>query len=136
VSKNFPPCFLDRLAVSRLLTNLLDNAVKFTAPGGAVAISAECADNQVVLKVTDTGIGIPPEDQASVFQKCKRSRRKNRYTSGCGLGLYICSEIVTAHGGRISFVSQVGVGTTFSVVLPIKSAMAKSTEDRQSSARR
>lgn len=119
VSNGLSPLEADRLAISRLITNLLDNAVKFTPEGGKVQISAATINGDVVLKITDTGAGIPEQDKDFVFEKCKRSKIRDRYTPGCGLGLYICREIVKVHQGQISFKSLIGVGTMFTVRLPI-----------------
>jgi len=125
ISENLPPCVFDRLAISRLLSNLLDNAVKFTPEEGKVWISAESSDGKVVLKVGDTGIGIPDRDKDLIFRKCKRSKKNSRYVPGCGLGLYICKAIVKAHGGQISFESQEQIGTIFTVLLPFKCQQLK-----------
>jgi PAS domain S-box-containing protein len=119
IGENFPPCVLDSLAISRLLTNLLDNAVKFSPAGGQIQIDAQSANDQILLKVTDHGIGIHAEDRDIVFRKCKRNRQQ-KHTPGCGLGLYICKEIVLAHHGQISIDGELGIGTTVSVSLPIK----------------
>ncbi|MBS1998521.1 MAG: ATP-binding protein [Cyanobacteria bacterium SZAS LIN-2] len=120
VGKHFPPCYLDRLATVRLLSNLLDNSFKFTPSNGQISVTAEVVKEEIVLHVIDTGSGISADDRDMVFRKGKRSGKKtNRFTPGCGLGLYICREIVRAHHGRISFVSEVGVGTDFMVVLPV-----------------
>ena len=125
ISENLPPCVFDRLAISRLLSNLLDNAVKFTPEEGKIWISAEGSDGKIVLKVGDTGIGIPDGDKDLIFRKCKRSKRNSKYVPGCGLGLYICKAIVKAHGGQISFESQERIGTIFTVLLPFKCQQLK-----------
>ena len=120
IADDLPSCTFDKLAISRLLTNLLDNAAKFSPDHGEILISAESLDNEVViLRVSDKGVGIPSEDRESIFEKCKRGKKQRKYTSGCGLGLYTCDQIVKAHHGRIDFISELGVGTTFVVLLPV-----------------
>lgn len=119
VSKDLPNCIFDQLAMSRLLTNLLDNAIKFNSPEGKVRISCGRMHDEIVLRVMDDGKGIAQADSDLIFEKCKRSKN-DRYTPGCGLGLYICREIVKAHNGNISFESEVGVSTTFTVRLPAR----------------
>ena len=119
IDSDFPDFVFDRLAMSRLLANLLDNAIKYTPEAGPIRISAEYVDSEIVLKVKDTGVGISKEDKNLIFQKYKRCKRQNRFTPGCGLGLFICSEIVKAHHGRISVESEMGVGSTFTVALPL-----------------
>ena len=120
IADNLPSCRFDKLSISRLLTNLLDNAAKFSPDHGEILISAESLNNEVIiLRVSDTGIGIASEDRELIFKKCKRGKKQRKYASGCGLGLYTCDRIVKAHHGRIDFISEMGVGTTFVVILPV-----------------
>lgn len=107
----------DRL--QQVLTNLISNAIKYTHDGGTVEVSVETERQNVVLKVTDSGIGITPEDQARLFQRFFRVRSpETRKISGTGLGLSIAKSIVDAHGGRLKVQSEYGKGSTFSVTLP------------------
>ena len=107
----------DRL--QQVLTNLLSNAIKYTPEGGAVEVSGESCGETVILKVTDSGIGLQPEDQARLFQRFFRVRSpETRKISGTGLGLSIAKSIVDAHGGRLTVQSEYGKGSTFSVILP------------------
>ncbi len=112
----------DRLR--QVINNLIDNSLKFTAPGGHVLVTV-CLDEEngeAVLRVTDTGIGIPAEDLPHVFERFFRgdkSRQRETYTSGNGLGLSICRSIVVAHGGAIDVESSPGKGATFIVRLPL-----------------
>jgi len=107
----------DRLL--QVLTNLLSNAIKYTSEGGAVEVSGESCGETVILKVTDSGIGLQPEDQARLFQRFFRVRSpETRKISGTGLGLSIAKSIVDAHGGRLTVQSEYGKGSTFSVILP------------------
>jgi signal transduction histidine kinase len=106
----------DRHKLERILTNLLDNAIKFTPPGGWVRIESHRANERAVkLTVTDTGCGIAPHALAKVFEKFHRETSEHR---GVGLGLSITKSLVELHGGHISVDSRVGQGTTFSFTLP------------------
>jgi PAS domain S-box-containing protein len=108
----------DRLALRRVVLNLLDNAFKFTTRGGSVKAHCSDSNESVVVKVSDTGIGIAPEDQPRLFQQYWQGESGKKYAPGTGLGLYLCKQIVSAHNGQISVVSKPGEGTTFSIVLP------------------
>lgn len=109
----------DRLA--QVLTNLVDNALKFTPPGGEVVLRAEVARGEVQIEVRDTGRGIPPGALERVFDRFYQAdpSRPGGEKHGAGLGLSIANEIVQAHGGRIGVRSEVGRGTTFTVSLPL-----------------
>ena len=109
---------IDPTRVNHVLTNLLTNAAKFTAPGGSVRVTAKRAGDFIRFAVTDTGIGIPDEYRAHVFDRFFRVPDAPR-TSGAGLGLAIAREIVRAHGGDIDLVSQQGRGSTFSFTLRV-----------------
>ena len=108
------------------LGNLLDNALTYTDRGGRITLSAALADNQIVLAVADTGIGIPPEHLPHIFDRFSRIPNQSR-GAGTGLGLAIVREIVTAHGGNISCESQPGKGTTFRIRLDRKSTRLNSS---------
>jgi signal transduction histidine kinase len=110
----------DRLEIYRLFTNLIGNAVKFTESGSvSIKVNTEEANNENYLNIAiaDTGIGIPPEEQASLFERFRPGSHK---TSGSGLGLYLSRRIVEAHHGNIIVNSQVGKGSVFIVTLPSK----------------
>jgi signal transduction histidine kinase len=108
---------VDRLG--QVLDNLVSNAIKYSPDGGTVEISAEGKGEEVVLSVSDTGIGISPEDQSRLFQRFFRVRSaETRKISGSGLGLSIAKTIVDAHGGRLLVESQPGKGSRFAVILP------------------
>ena len=100
--------------------NLLDNAVKYTSQGGTVALRGLVEDNQIVIEVADTGIGIPPESLPRVFDRFYRvDKSRSRELGGTGLGLSISKALVERHQGRIEVRSAVGQGSTFRVVLPL-----------------
>ena len=105
----------DRLELRRVITNLVGNAIKFTDSGN-VRVSLSRSGAEALVKVSDTGIGISPEDQTAVFQ---RYHQGNHRRAGKGLGLYLCQQIINAHGGRLTVSSTVGKGTTFTFTLPI-----------------
>jgi two-component system OmpR family sensor kinase len=109
----------DRLA--QTFTNLLDNAIKFTPPGGNVSVSASHSAGWAVIRVTDTGPGIHQEDQKRIFERFFQAEksRKSGSARGVGLGLPIARQIVLAHGGHIEVESTPGKGTTFVVKLPL-----------------
>jgi two-component system phosphate regulon sensor histidine kinase PhoR len=101
------------------VSNLISNAVKYTPDDGTVKISLESHDRQYVIVVSDTGIGIPEDEQDRVFSKIFRaSNAKIEVPDGTGLGLYIVREAIRVMGGDVTFVSKQGSGTTFTVTLP------------------
>ncbi|MEI6437144.1 MAG: ATP-binding protein [Candidatus Omnitrophota bacterium] len=109
----------DGAHLKRLFFNLAHNAVKFTPPGGEVAITARLEGGSARIDVADTGEGIAPEDQAKVFEKFFRVKRLDgAETPGIGLGLALAASIARAHGGEIRLKSAAGQGATFSVILP------------------
>jgi signal transduction histidine kinase len=108
----------DTLALDRVIANLLNNAFKFTPDNGAISMSVMRRDGDAVIEVRDSGPGIAPERLANLFQKFNRIEIADRQ-EGVGLGLYIVSELVGAHGGKVEVASTPGVGTCFSVVLPL-----------------
>ncbi len=108
----------DRL--KQLLLNLVDNAIKYTQPGGSVRLSLSKDKSWAQLVVSDTGIGIPAEDLPHIFERFYRvDKARSRAQGGSGLGLAIAKWVVQAHGGAIKVDSVVGEGTTFTVTLPL-----------------
>jgi two-component system OmpR family sensor kinase len=112
----------DYAHLRRLLLNLVDNAVKYTPPDGHVTISLQSSGGWASIRVEDTGMGMPPEDQARIFQRFYRSAEaRSRGEGGAGLGLCIAQSIAEAHGGRIEVESATGRGSAFTVLLPTQS---------------
>ena len=109
------PCQLERL-----VSNLLENAFKFTAPGGRVDLAVAVIDDTAALTVSDDGIGIPQEEQDQLFRRFFRGSEPRRSEiRGTGLGLSIVESVVAAHDGQVSVQSTVGSGTTFTVTVPM-----------------
>jgi signal transduction histidine kinase len=109
----------DTVLLRRLLLNLIDNAVRYNRPGGEVQLALRRENSTVVLALANTGPGIPPERRGELFQRFFRlAADRNRATGGSGLGLSLCREIATAHGGRIELVGSEADRTEFAVYLP------------------
>jgi signal transduction histidine kinase len=115
-----PELHADRGRVLQVLDNLVSNAVKFTPEGGSVHVSVERGAGRVAVEVTDSGIGIAPEDQRRLFERFYRAENAvERQVPGTGLGLYISRAIAEAHEGRLTVRSEVGRGSTFRLELPL-----------------
>jgi signal transduction histidine kinase len=109
----------DERKIKQILLNLLSNAVKFTPEGGRIGINAKKVDGSVEISVSDTGIGISPEDQSKIFEEFRQVGSDYAHkTEGTGLGLTLAKKFVELHGGRIWVESEVGKGSTFSFTLP------------------
>src|SRR5205814_2479825 len=106
----------DRLRLEQVVTNLLNNAMKYGA-GAPIEITVSGSDSQGQISVRDHGIGIAPAHQARVFDQFERAVSKKDF-SGLGLGLWICGQIVSLHGGTIGLQSEAGAGAAFTVTLP------------------
>lgn len=119
LGQSLPAVFGDVVQLRQLVENLIGNAIKYTGRGGKITVSGEKEKEQVILRVTDTGYGIPLEDQAKIFDRFYRAKNVTSETQGTGLGLSITKSIVENHKGRIWVDSKVGEGSTFTVVLPI-----------------
>jgi signal transduction histidine kinase len=107
-----------------VLLNLLSNAVKFTPEGGRIDVRALHANGTVEVSVTDTGVGIAPEDQEAVFEEFRQVGAAERKAEGTGLGLALSRKFVELHGGRIWVQSELGRGSTFTFTLPVGSGLA------------
>jgi signal transduction histidine kinase len=107
---------VDRNRLLQVISNLVNNAAKFTPAGGHIKISGERSNDQIMIAVEDDGPGIPADKQETVFEAFQQAHRTNR--TGLGLGLFISKNVVAAHGGKIWVESTVGQGCTFHVALP------------------
>ena len=113
--------------LSLLVRNLIDNAIRYTRPGGTITVSLESGDGSVQLVVADDGMGIPSRDLPRVFERFYRvDRARSRETGGTGLGLAIVKHVAENHGGTVDVVSELNRGSTFTVRLPAARATVSS----------
>ncbi|HWN16533.1 MAG TPA: ATP-binding protein [Candidatus Dormibacteraeota bacterium] len=110
----------DERKVKQVLLNLLSNAIKFTPEGGRIEVRAAPGDGMVEVSVTDTGVGIAPEDQEAVFEEFRQVGDPEKRAQGTGLGLALSRKFIELHGGKIHVTSQVGFGSTFTFTLPMR----------------
>ena len=110
----------DERKVKQVLLNLLSNALKFTPEGGRIEVRAGVHDGFAEIAVTDTGVGIAPEDQEAVFEEFRQVGTADKKVEGTGLGLALSRKFIELHGGRIWVTSAVGVGSTFTFTLPVR----------------
>jgi signal transduction histidine kinase len=115
---NYPA---DNNEMTRLFTNLLSNAVKYNRAGGNITVEICYRDNYIDVRISDTGIGMKPEDKAKLFTEFFRAKNeKTRGISGTGLGLSIVKRIVDSYSGIIDVESEYGLGSSFIVRLPLQ----------------
>lgn len=115
----------DPVQLRQMLINLLDNALKYTPAGGTVAVSLSQIDTMLSCRIRDTGEGIPEDDLPFIFEKLFRAQRtSSRTVEGSGLGLALVQQIVQAHDGDLNVRSELGVGSTFTVELPVSQEAA------------
>ena len=119
VDERLGPAHADERKVKQVLLNLLSNALKFTPEGGRIEVRAGLGDGVIEIAVTDTGIGIAPEDHQAVFEEFRQVGTASRSVEGTGLGLALSRKFVELHGGRIWVESAVGRGATFTFTLPL-----------------
>lgn len=111
--------FVDSVRLEQMLTNLIDNAIKFNRRGGSVTVEMDQADGRDVISVIDTGEGILPEHSNRIFERFYRAdRARSREVGGTGLGLAIVKHLARLHGGEVAVTSTLGTGTTFRIELP------------------
>jgi signal transduction histidine kinase len=118
----------DREKLGQILTNLIDNAVKFSPNGGTVTVEAHRRAGRVEVRVVDEGQGIPEDERERIFSKFHRSDSSPRGQSGAGLGLFIARGLVRAMGGRIWVDSAEGGGSSFAFELPLAESVPASDE--------
>jgi signal transduction histidine kinase len=120
VSADLPNVLADHARLHQILSNLISNAIKYTAPNGWAKIMAEQRNNSIRISIQDNGMGISPEDQIHVFERFYRVRRPETDSiEGTGLGLAIVRSLVELHNGQIGVESKLGEGSTFFVILPV-----------------
>ncbi len=111
---------IDRMKFKEIMYNLLSNAIKFTPQKGEVEVTSKVVDNKVQIDVSDTGIGIPEEKYEEIFDPFTQADfSSTRKFGGTGLGLALVKKYVEMHGGDITLKSEVGVGSTFTITIPI-----------------
>jgi signal transduction histidine kinase len=108
----------DQMALTRVLQNLLDNALKYTPAGGIVEVSVRRVHDRLVLSVKDSGPGINSTTASKLFQRFWQGDTRRTTIAGSGIGLYLCKQIVDAHGGTITFETKPDEGTVFIVSIP------------------
>jgi PAS domain S-box-containing protein len=117
---DFPEVYADPDRMEEVLTNLVDNAIKYSPEGGRIAITGRTSRDRVEVAVSDNGIGIPRRELGRVFERFRRGENSQvQKVRGMGLGLYICKSIVEAHGGKIEVSSEAGKGSEFKFILPL-----------------
>jgi PAS domain S-box-containing protein len=122
IASPLPPLRGNPVRLRQVLDNVVGNAIKYSHPGGEILVSLHSEENQVILQVTDHGVGIPAGDQPHIFDKFYRGTNINSEVEGSGLGLAIVKHIVENHQGRIWVESTEGKGSSFFVVLPVIAA--------------
>jgi len=116
-----PPVTADPALLEEVLTNLVENAIKYSPGGGRITVLGKSTEKDVSVTVADEGVGISEEDIKYIFKRFQRTDRSFvRRVKGVGLGLYICKSIIEAHGGNISVASEAGKGSKFSFTLPLE----------------
>jgi len=118
IPQDLPVMVIDSDRMVQAIGNLLSNAIKFTPAGGKVTTTVKFIDDQLIIQVTDTGLGVPIEEQNKIFQPFYRGAHGRRIVQGMGLGLSIAQDIVTAHGGEIDLQSTPGAGSRFTLRVP------------------
>ncbi len=118
IPTDLPTIAADSASLSEVMSNLIDNAIKYSNEGGVITVSATSKGDSVELSVEDRGIGMPGSVVSNLFQKFYRSHRSRETVAGTGIGLYISKAIVESHGGTISVRSEDGHGSTFTISLP------------------
>jgi len=111
----------DERKIRQVVLNLLSNAIKFTPDGGRIEVRAKLVNESVEMSVSDTGVGIAPEDQEAVFEEFRQVGTAKKKAEGTGLGLALSRKFIELHGGRVWVESQIGVGSTFTFTTPIRS---------------
>jgi signal transduction histidine kinase len=110
----------DERKIRQVVLNLLSNAIKFTPEGGSINLRAMPGDGVVEVSVSDTGVGIAPQDQEAIFEEFRQVGTAAKKVEGTGLGLALSRKFIELHGGRIWVQSEVGAGSTFTFSIPMR----------------
>jgi len=117
---DFPEVYADPDRLEEVLTNLVDNAIKYSPKGGRIAVTGKVNGDNVEVTVSDEGIGIPRRELGRVFERFRRGDNSQvQKVRGMGVGLYICKSIIESHGGKIEVSSEAGKGSEFTFTLPL-----------------
>jgi signal transduction histidine kinase len=120
IAQDLPQIAADAEAISQMVINLVDNAVKYSEEEGKITVNVFCRGDNIVIQVVDRGVGIDEEDLEKIFDKFYRGKNvANLGTGGTGLGLTLVKAVAEAHGGDIRVRSEVGLGSRFSAILPL-----------------
>ena len=123
IDDNLPMIEVDEESMERVVSNIVDNAVKFNGPGGRISISALRSNGSIKVCVRDTGVGIPRGHFKDIFKRFfQADSSSTRCYGGTGMGLAVAKEVIESHGGRINVKSKVEAGSEFSFTLPLKPA--------------
>lgn len=125
IPTDLPQIAADKASLSEVISNLVDNAIKYSNEGGSVTVSAAQNGEYVDIRVEDQGIGMPPSVTKNIFQKFYRSHRSRETVAGSGIGLYVSKAIVESHGGMIRVQSKEGQGTSIVVSIPTYASVAE-----------
>jgi NtrC-family two-component system sensor histidine kinase KinB len=129
VDSNLPECLFDSERIGQVLNNLIENAIKATPPGGSITLRSELYEEEIWIRVCDTGVGIPADEQGKIFQRFYRAHnRASSKGNHLGLGLTICQQIVIGHHGRLWVESEEGRGSCFTFALPLAAREAAVNE--------
>jgi two-component system, OmpR family, sensor histidine kinase VicK len=115
---NCSSCLIDEKLLRQILTNLLSNAIKYSPGNSTIHFFLQCQENVAVFRIRDRGIGIPTQERSQLFKPFERGSNVGTI-SGTGLGLAITKSLVDLHSGQIAVESEVGIGTTVTVTLPL-----------------
>jgi two-component system NtrC family sensor kinase len=118
IAGDLKPLRANPIRIRQMVDNLVGNAIKYTPTGGAVTLRLNMQESQIILRVADSGPGIPADEQSRIFEKFFRASNRPQNVEGTGLGLAIVKSIVESHQGRVWVESKVGIGSTFVVLLP------------------
>lgn len=130
VDEHLPIINADETMLQRAMTNLVDNAIKYTPDGGSIQVSVTRHDSMIIIAVQDTGLGINPQNQAQLFERHSRIHRPEfKKIKGTGLGLFIVRSVARRHGGNAWVESEEGKGSTFYISIPLEGANLFSAAD-------
>lgn len=119
IRKNLPVIQADPRRLEQVVTNLVQNAIKYGSDGGRINIRARLIEKSVMVEVQDYGHGISPSDQSKLFQLYFRAEQDRKSITGLGIGLALCRQLIEAHGGKIWVESEIGKGSSFKFSLPV-----------------